>query len=176
VDAESPCRIDSANVADEYTRQIYLSEFSSGWLAQAHHIFDSLAITSDLDDYGEFHFQVKKLRSQINFSVLVNLIQYSLRLLSPVDDLPPGYLFLCPLTNLQTEVPACLRTPACAAYWALDSEGTTRLIPAEARALGFPNIELSLKFWKGVGQQCLRRSSPVPGRPRPSILTAWAPL
>ncbi|KAJ7695816.1 hypothetical protein B0H14DRAFT_2549678, partial [Mycena olivaceomarginata] len=68
-----------------------------------------------------------------------------LRLLGPIDNLPPGYLFLCPLSTLQTEVPTCFRSRACAAYWALDPLGTEWLNTEEARNLGFPDIELGIE-------------------------------
>ncbi|KAJ7722577.1 hypothetical protein B0H14DRAFT_2642098 [Mycena olivaceomarginata] len=64
-----------------------------------------------------------------------------------IDDLPPGYLFLCPLANLQTEFPTRFRTRTCAACWSLDPWGTEWLSTEEARNLGFPNIELSVEVW-----------------------------
>ncbi|KAJ6540409.1 hypothetical protein B0H19DRAFT_914493, partial [Mycena capillaripes] len=60
-------------------------------------------------------------------------------------DSPPGYLFLCPLAKLQTESTTRLRTCICAAYWTLDSWGTDSLSTEEARNLGLPNIDISVK-------------------------------
>ncbi|KAJ7206878.1 hypothetical protein GGX14DRAFT_396812 [Mycena pura] len=77
--------------------------------------------------------------------VFIEGIEYQLRLCGSIDDLPPGYLFLCPLLDLRTEVPMCFRIPECAAYWALDPRGVERLTAAEANARGFPHIEFSVE-------------------------------
>ncbi|KAJ7347932.1 hypothetical protein DFH08DRAFT_155073 [Mycena albidolilacea] len=122
-------RIHSTNVADRYSRQMLCnSDCSSGWPAQAHHIFNSLDITSDLEDY-----------------VFVEGIQYQLCFLGPIDNLSPGYLFLCPLANLQSQVPTRFRSRACVAYWSLDPSGTEWLNSEDARDLGFPDMKISVE-------------------------------
>ncbi|KAJ6532589.1 hypothetical protein B0H19DRAFT_451036 [Mycena capillaripes] len=124
-------RVNSANVVDEYQRRVY-TDFSSSaaWLAQADRIFNSLGIKSNLDEY-----------------VFVDGIQCRLRLLGPLDNLPPGYLFLCPLTEFQTELPGHCGIPACAAYWSRDPSGAERLSAEEAKNAGFPDIEFCMWSW-----------------------------
>ncbi|KAJ7315595.1 hypothetical protein DFH08DRAFT_1039801, partial [Mycena albidolilacea] len=51
---------------------------------------------------------------------------------------PPGYLFLCPLTEIQTELPGL---PACTAYWSRDPSGAECLSAEEAKDEGFPDID-----------------------------------
>jgi hypothetical protein len=53
-----------------------------------------------------------------------------------------GYLFLCPLTELQAEDPTCFRIPDCIAYWSLDPSGVKRLSGEVAEDLGFPAIQV----------------------------------
>ncbi|KAJ6532557.1 hypothetical protein B0H19DRAFT_1187853 [Mycena capillaripes] len=118
-------RVNSANVVDEYRHYVFINYLSSlAWLAQANHIFDSLGKRFDLDHY-----------------VFVDGMQCWLSLLGPIDNLPPGYLFLCPLTEIQTELPGHFQIPACAAYWSRDPSGAERLSAEEARNAGFPDIE-----------------------------------
>jgi hypothetical protein len=57
-------------------------------------------------------------------------------------DAPPGYLFLCPENDLQTEA-SSFRWPHCAAYWSVDPVGVQCLSQDEATELGFPSIQLS---------------------------------
>ncbi|KAJ6532513.1 hypothetical protein B0H19DRAFT_1039706 [Mycena capillaripes] len=73
--------------------------------------------------------------------VSVYAIQCRLRLLGLIDNLLPGYLFLCPLTEFQIELPGHFRIPACAAYWSRDPSGAERLSAEEAKNEGFPDIE-----------------------------------
>ncbi|KAJ6532506.1 hypothetical protein B0H19DRAFT_1383914 [Mycena capillaripes] len=118
-------RVNSANVVDEYSREVYTEVLSRlAWLAQANHIFDSLSIKSNLDNY-----------------VFLECIRCQLRLLGPIDNLPPGFLCLCPFTEFQTELPGHLRIPVCAAYWSRDPSGAERLSAEEAKNEGFPDIE-----------------------------------
>ncbi|KAJ6536363.1 hypothetical protein B0H19DRAFT_384323 [Mycena capillaripes] len=79
--------------------------------------------------------------------VCVDEIWYSIYLFGPKDNLPPGYLFLCPLTELETPLPACFRKFEWMAYWSLDSLGVERLTAAEAKTLGFPDILLRVRAW-----------------------------
>ncbi|KAF7334933.1 hypothetical protein MVEN_02243000 [Mycena venus] len=123
-------RLNSANIEDEYQRQIFSDDSRSwSWLAQANHIFNSLDIKSNFEDY-----------------VFVERIRYSLKFFG-ADFLPPGYLFLCPLVELKTEVPGCLGIPDCPAYWSLDPSGAERLSPEKASNIGFPEIELCTQVY-----------------------------
>ncbi|KAJ7472511.1 hypothetical protein FB451DRAFT_989749, partial [Mycena latifolia] len=67
------------------------------------------------------------------------------------DNIPSGYLFLCPLADLQSDKPSYFRHPECAAYWSLDPSGVERLGMEEAEQLGFPAFELKMEprgwFW-----------------------------
>ncbi|KAJ6553213.1 hypothetical protein B0H19DRAFT_1377830 [Mycena capillaripes] len=125
-------RVNSADVALEYRRRIEpdgLRFLWSSWLAQANHIFDRLDITSNLNDY-----------------VLIDIIQYSIVLSESADDLPSGYLFLCPLADLQSELPTWFRIPECPAYWSLDASGAERLSDEEARKHGFPDLVFGMEI------------------------------
>ncbi|KAJ6532516.1 hypothetical protein B0H19DRAFT_1272783 [Mycena capillaripes] len=122
-------RVNSANVVDKYRRRVYANDISLlAWLAQANHIFNTLVIRSSFDKY-----------------VYVDCIECQLLLKGPIDTLPPGYLFLCPLTDIQTELLGHFQIPACAAYWSHDSSGMERLSAEEARNEGFPDIELRMQ-------------------------------
>ncbi|KAJ7808379.1 hypothetical protein B0H14DRAFT_2870282 [Mycena olivaceomarginata] len=79
--------------------------------------------------------------SVIICAVLVNTFNYYLQLLGPIENLPPGYLFLCPATDFGTDVTACFKVPTCPAYWSIDPSGAGRLSAEEARTLGFPDID-----------------------------------
>ncbi|KAJ6526353.1 hypothetical protein B0H19DRAFT_1084456 [Mycena capillaripes] len=117
--------MNSANVVDGYRRRVYADVLScTAWLVQANHIFNALGVTSNFHEYA-----------------LVGSIQYHLRLLGPLDNLPPGYLFLCPLTEIQTELPGHVLIPACTAYWSRDPSGAERLSTEEAKNEGFPDID-----------------------------------
>ncbi|KAJ6449986.1 hypothetical protein C8R45DRAFT_1128491 [Mycena sanguinolenta] len=130
-------RVNSAEVADEYMRRIYSEDScSEGWLAQANHIFKSLNTKPNLEN----HF-------------LVHGIQCWLRLSAPTKDLPPGYLFLCPFAEFETDILGCFERPECPAYWSHDPSGTKGLSAEEARNLGFPDISLEMSvtglLWDG---------------------------
>ncbi|KAJ6576910.1 hypothetical protein DFH09DRAFT_1310926 [Mycena vulgaris] len=106
-------------------------DFSSrkSWLAQANYIFNRLGITSNYDDY-----------------VFVDIIHHQLTL-SDTSSIPPGYLFPCPLRDLQSGVPSHFRLPECPAYWSLDPSGAERLSTEEADELGFPRLECKMNVW-----------------------------
>ncbi|KAJ7683105.1 hypothetical protein B0H17DRAFT_44036 [Mycena rosella] len=99
---------------------------SKAWLAQANYIFHCLSITSKHNNY-----------------VLVHSINYILRLATS-NSIPPGYLFLCPLANLQADSPSCFQLAECPAYWSLDPTGDERLSMVEAEQLGFPSFKLEM--------------------------------
>jgi hypothetical protein len=69
----------------------------------------------------------------------------------PIDNLPPGYLFLCPFREIETDVPGCFHIHDCPAYWSHDPLGAERLSAEEARTLGFPDIDSWMEvrgiFW-----------------------------
>ncbi|KAJ6532574.1 hypothetical protein B0H19DRAFT_1325535, partial [Mycena capillaripes] len=104
------------------------------WLAQANNIFNSLGIRSYFHKYdiGD------------HFAVFVHGIQCQLQLRGALDDLPPGYFFLCPLTEIQTELLGQCQIPACAAYWSRDPSGAERLSAKEAKNEGFPDIKFRM--------------------------------
>ncbi|KAJ6619647.1 hypothetical protein B0H10DRAFT_2025491 [Mycena sp. CBHHK59/15] len=126
-------RVNSDDVADVYRRQLY-SDYNTrswpSWLVQANHIFHSLDIASNVENYA-----------------FVHIVEYWLEFSAPTHDLPSGYLFLCPLADLQSDLPTCFRIPDCPAYWSLDPSGTARLCPAEARNLGFPDIKFGMEVF-----------------------------
>lgn len=68
-----------------------------------------------------------------------------MELVGGTHNLPPGYLFLCPLSQFQTEVPACFGIPDWPAYWSLDPSGRTFLTEKEARNYGFPEVRLRME-------------------------------
>jgi hypothetical protein len=124
---------------NEYGRRIYNTEAAS-WLAQANYIFNHLDITRDFEDFGIFSVSPT---SNCSFrSVWVYAIHYCLRLLGPTDNLPPGYLFLCPSAELGVDAPTSLRIPARPAYWSRELSGIDQLSDEEAEDLGFPPVRL----------------------------------
>jgi hypothetical protein len=80
-------------------------------------------------------------------SAFIDIINYYLELSGPTDNLPPGYLFLCPLVDLQSEDTKYFRLPDWPAYWSLDPSGVDRLGDEVAEDLGFPAIQLQM--WVG---------------------------
>ncbi|KAJ7223332.1 hypothetical protein GGX14DRAFT_657922 [Mycena pura] len=105
----------------------YALPMFGAWLCQANHIFGSLDITSDFENY-----------------FFVRSMEYRLLVSSARDTLPQGFLFLCPATDLQTGDGILFRHPGCPAYWSLDPAGVQRLSPDAAKELGFPDIELDV--------------------------------
>ncbi|KAJ6538665.1 hypothetical protein DFH09DRAFT_1397933 [Mycena vulgaris] len=125
-------RVNSSDIGDarihriiEFNQPFHLQ--SRAWLAQANYIFNRIGITSNYDDY-----------------VFVNEIMYQLTL-SDTGGIPPGYLFLCPLQDRQSDIPSHFRLPPCPAYWSLDPSGAERLSTEEAERLGFPSFELKME-------------------------------
>ncbi|KAF8214541.1 hypothetical protein K438DRAFT_881556 [Mycena galopus ATCC 62051] len=128
-------RVNSACVAEEYRCYIVLGDvYPKGWLAQACHIFNSLNIKSNFEDY-----------------VFVERIRSCLHLLGPIENLPPSYLLLCPMVEFETDLPGCFVIPDCTAYWSVDPSGAERLSAEEARTLGLPDIdswmEVGVRYW-----------------------------
>jgi hypothetical protein len=69
--------------------------------------------------------------------------------LGPIKNLPPGYLFLCPLTDFETKGPGCFRIPDCPAYWSRDPIGTEKVNVGEAGSLGFPELAWHMEVVAG---------------------------
>ncbi|KAJ6452649.1 hypothetical protein C8R45DRAFT_639929 [Mycena sanguinolenta] len=140
-------RIDSSAIAklDVFRLIISLDEprLCEAWLAQANYIFTHLNVISNHEDY-----------------VLATDIEYRLSIFGQTDDpMPPGYLFLCPLPDLQSGTTS-LEIPDCAAYWSPDPLGVERPSQAEAQKLGFPSLKIDVGFighsWSASDYQGLR--------------------
>jgi hypothetical protein len=71
-------------------------------------------------------------------------VDYCFKLFGPTDNLFFGYLFLCPLADLQVDAPTSFRIPAQPAYWSLDPSGVKRLSGKVAKTLGFPAIQVEM--------------------------------
>ncbi|KAJ7635415.1 hypothetical protein FB45DRAFT_1026298 [Roridomyces roridus] len=120
-------RVDSTSVVDGYCLCTDVDPaIVKAWVAQALHIFTSLDIHMNREDYV--------LREHWRL-----LMQFS----GPLDDLPPGYIFLCPPDQFASDR---YQVPGCPAYWSLDPSGVERLPPEEATGMGFPEFELDVKI------------------------------
>ncbi|KAJ7120051.1 hypothetical protein C8R44DRAFT_172905 [Mycena epipterygia] len=78
-------------------------------------------------------------------TVLIDWIRYQLSFSGPSENLPEGYLFLCPLEDLRDVDGTFLRNPECPGYWSLNPSGIQRLSPEEASSLGFPSLVFKMK-------------------------------
>jgi hypothetical protein len=74
---------------------------------------------------------------------LIRQVHYRLSL-SDENDIPHGYLFLCPSQDLQGISPSKFRIPACPAYSSLDPSGAQPLGSEEAGRLGFPSFTVHM--------------------------------
>ncbi|KAJ7104860.1 hypothetical protein C8R44DRAFT_564882, partial [Mycena epipterygia] len=61
------------------------------------------------------------------------------------ENVPEGYLFLCPLEDFQSNDGTYLATPELPAYWSLNPTGGSRLRPEDASRLGFQSFTLKLE-------------------------------
>ncbi|KAF8145167.1 hypothetical protein K438DRAFT_1872542 [Mycena galopus ATCC 62051] len=121
-------RVDSCDAADRrLSLEIWSPEGFRYWLTQANHIFNSLEITSNYEDY-----------------VLITQINCHLNVLGSKKGTPAGYLFLCPLADLELDISGQFRLPECLSYWSSDPSGAKRLTTEGAKALGFPNIKVEM--------------------------------
>lgn len=78
---------------------------------------------------------------------MISRIEFNL-ILSHTSKIPPeGYLFLCPLADLQSEDLNFVERSECPAYWSLDPSGNKRLCSQEASTLGFPSLHWERKIW-----------------------------
>ncbi|KAF8214505.1 hypothetical protein K438DRAFT_1801553 [Mycena galopus ATCC 62051] len=118
-----------------------LKVIDSGWLTEDPNTQDHWKLITY--DEGTSILENGWIRCAFPFPclpVLVNSIWSCLQLLSPIKNLPPGYLFLCPLAEFETVLPGCLAIPGCTAYWSTNPSGAERLSAEETRTLGLPDI------------------------------------
>ncbi|KAJ7698521.1 hypothetical protein B0H16DRAFT_1837202 [Mycena metata] len=112
------------------------------WLSQANHIFSSLQIRSNHNQYDCVAFTWA-------FSPTT-------RSSCPSQ----GWLFMCPDAQLRSG-PCSFQWPDCAAYWSRDPFGAVRLSPEEAEEAGFPLITLKLSVsgesWDSIAYAELRQ-------------------
>ncbi|KAF7374290.1 hypothetical protein MSAN_00312200 [Mycena sanguinolenta] len=94
----------------------------------ANHIFTTLQISSDFQDY-----------------VVVKQIKFTLTIPTVERAMPTGFLFLCPPGDFRTGQ-SSLKWPECPAYWSLDESGAERLTLEVANSLGFPSFLLSTEI------------------------------
>lgn len=78
---------------------------------------------------------------------MVHAIKYRLTICNTGTAIPPGYLFLCPLQNLQLDDSSSYQNPDFPAYWSLDPLGTEHLSAEEAEEFGFPSLEFTMEVW-----------------------------
>ncbi|KAJ7737411.1 hypothetical protein DFH07DRAFT_842119 [Mycena maculata] len=106
------------------------------WFSQASYIFGQVSMMAAYEN----HFLVYWIQYELTFSIFPN-------------EIPGGYLFLCPLNDLQSEDGTFIDRPTCATYWSLDPVGHERLSSERATALGFPTVEwkrmVYRKSWDG---------------------------
>ncbi|KAJ7644750.1 hypothetical protein FB45DRAFT_299366 [Roridomyces roridus] len=121
-------RVHSACVVDRYSLYSGVDpSLLKAWMAQASHIFASLEIRMNREEY-----------------VFLRAAQWLMHFSGSVDDLPPGYLFLCPPNQFTSDRP--YQVPDFPAYWSLDPSGSERLTPEEAGRMGFPELQLVVKI------------------------------
>jgi hypothetical protein len=77
-------------------------------------------------------------------TVFVTQINYHLNIFGSKESTPTGYLFLCPLADLELDVPGQFRLPECPSHWSLDPSGVEHLTTEGAKALGFPIIQVEM--------------------------------
>ncbi|KAJ7104875.1 hypothetical protein C8R44DRAFT_561038, partial [Mycena epipterygia] len=114
------------------------------WLSQANHVFSQLAIPPKHEDCCKYSPCYRLDGPKSCAPVLVDGITYYLRFSGPVENLPEGYFFLCPLEDLRSNDGAWLATTEHPAYWSLDPTGGIRLCPEDASRLGFPFFEFKI--------------------------------
>ncbi|KAJ7095653.1 hypothetical protein C8R44DRAFT_813575 [Mycena epipterygia] len=120
-------RFHSSCVTGPVDRRLKLITAFCCWLSQANHIFSQIPTGRRYEDY-----------------FLVSRIDYVLKFSIPPENLPEGYLFLCPLEDLRTENGTWITFSEHPAYWSLDSLGNQRLTQQEAANLGFPSLQLEV--------------------------------
>ncbi|KAJ6463012.1 hypothetical protein C8R45DRAFT_525560 [Mycena sanguinolenta] len=120
-------RLESNDIVDTVASISFATLDHTLWLSQANHIFSTLQISSNFQDY-----------------VLVHHLEFMLSILTVTFEqaMPTGFLFLCPPEDFQIGN-ASFKWPDCPAYWSLDPSGAERLTLEEATGLGFPSFQLS---------------------------------
>ncbi|KAJ7095588.1 hypothetical protein C8R44DRAFT_718197 [Mycena epipterygia] len=125
-------RLHSSCVNGVLQRTILCDTAWGGWLSQANYVFSQLTTPPKHEDF-----------------FLIYCVEYQLSFSSPPENLPEGYLFLCPLEDLRDGEGTFLGNPECPAYWSLDPSGIQTLSPEEASSLGFPSLN-----WKTCVRGC----------------------
>ncbi|KAJ6555761.1 hypothetical protein B0H19DRAFT_1261974 [Mycena capillaripes] len=74
---------------------------------------------------------------------LVGAIQFEIIIYGTGEELPAGFLFLCPTEDFQIG-PVFFWWPDCPAYWSLDPLGVEHPTAEEATELGFPSLQLNI--------------------------------
>ncbi|KAJ7669885.1 hypothetical protein DFH06DRAFT_1372259 [Mycena polygramma] len=99
------------------------------WLSQSNHIFKRCQIRSNFEDY-----------------VLVNTIDFRVEISAAAEEIPMGFLFLCPAGVFRAG-PSSWRWATCPAYWSLEPSGAHPLSREEAMELGFPTLHFRAEVW-----------------------------
>ncbi|KAJ7253600.1 hypothetical protein C8J57DRAFT_1237399 [Mycena rebaudengoi] len=100
------------------------------WVAHSNHVLSRLGIASKHDDYG-----------------LVQSLDYEITFPQRSSQAPNGYLFLCPLLDMQTADGTQFRHPEFHSYWTFDPSGVERLSDNDAANHGFPSASLTVQAW-----------------------------
>jgi hypothetical protein len=124
---------------------------AKAWLTQANYLFQQLnAIPAYHEDFSKCvtgsSTHPRKLMARS--TALVTNFSYRLSTLDNIENLPAGYLFICPLEDIQ-----CGIADQPVYYWSLDPSGVEPLTEEEAEQLGFPFSQLEMgatgKYWDG---------------------------
>ncbi|KAJ7431351.1 hypothetical protein B0H11DRAFT_2298404 [Mycena galericulata] len=128
-------RFKSDHIADrsiERTISFGSQDSIYSWFSQANYIFRCLQVRTNYEEYG-----------------LVDQIHYEFHL---GESLPAGYLFLCPLEDLELHGSGRFKLSQHQAFWSLHSSGTPELSAAEATELGFPppllEMHVDVRLWE----------------------------
>ncbi|KAJ7090022.1 hypothetical protein C8R44DRAFT_861391 [Mycena epipterygia] len=108
-------RFHSSAINGVIERTVYLGTDWACWLSQANHVFSQLVSPRKHEDC------------------------------CPSENLPEGYLLLCPLEDLRDNDGTFLQNPECPGYWSLNPSGIQRLSPEEVSSFGFPCLELEVE-------------------------------
>ncbi|KAJ7095584.1 hypothetical protein C8R44DRAFT_718195 [Mycena epipterygia] len=129
-------RFHSSSVNGVIRRTIWSGTDMGCWLSQANYVFSQLLTPPKHED-----------------CFVINGIHYQLSFSGPSENLPEGYLFLCPLEDLQDDDGRWLPNLKCPAYWSLDPSGSNTLSPEEEYSFGFPSpkveMHIAMRAWDG---------------------------
>ncbi|KAJ6566357.1 hypothetical protein B0H19DRAFT_1351802 [Mycena capillaripes] len=124
------------------------SDYES-WLTQANYIFSRLHTTSNFED-----------------CVVLDSVEFEVKILPNTDEPPTGFLFLCPGEDFQSG-PSSVCWPDFPAYWCLDPSGVERLSAEEATDFGLPSLELTTRVggysWDNIVYAEIRKFQRVKG-------------